>query len=282
MISDNINTFLKKQFTLLSTLRQRLLFATGLFGFSILFLYLFIPFNITEWIVYTSPFKKLQLPGLGLILGVIIYISHLIQFFLFKKYVFRNYHLLIGFAIDILLVSILLSLLYSIPANSRWIEFKETVAIVLPLAVLYYILGISLMILWKSHRKGELSPSVDDDFSSMTAGRINIKDSNDQLRLSLKPEDLLYFESADNYVIVYFRKNQRIGREMIRNSLKNIEIEFATFNCIRCHRSFIVNMHNVSSIKKEGRAYKIEIDGINSAIPISRGYVKAVQDHLIQ
>lgn len=281
MIFANINTFLKKQFTLLSTLRQRLLFATGLFGFSILFLYLFIPFNITEWIVYTSPFKKLQLPGLGLILGVIIYISHLIQFILFRKYVYRNYHLLIGFVMDILLVSIPLSLLYSIPANSHWIEFKETVAIVLPLAVLYYILGISLMILWKSQRNNGLSSAV-DDFPSMTADRINIKDSNDQLRLSLKPEDLLYFESADNYVIVYFRKSQRIGREMIRNSLKNIETEFAAFNCIRCHRSFIVNMHNVSSIKKEGRAYKIEIDGINNAIPISRGYVKTVQDHLIQ
>ena len=62
--------------------------------------------------------------------------------------------------------------------------------------------------------------------------RINIKDSNAQLRLSLKPEDLLYFESADNYVIVYFRKNERVAREMIRNSLKNMEQEFEPFNCM--------------------------------------------------
>lgn len=275
------STFFNNRFLLLSTLRKRIQFASGLFVFSILFLYLFIPFNITEWIVYTSPFKNLQLPGLGLIVGIVIFISHFLQFFLFKKYAQKVYHLLLGFLMDVILVSLPLSLLYSVPANSFWIELKETLAIVLPVAVLWYILGLSLMALWenKISKSQEASDRASDE-RSVAPERINIKDSAGQLRLSLKPEDLLYFESSDNYVTVHFRKNQRISREMIRNSMKNIETDFEAFNCIRCHRSFIVNLHNVSSIKKDGRAYTVNIEGVAFQIPISRGYVKSVQDHL--
>jgi DNA-binding LytR/AlgR family response regulator len=90
----------------------------------------------------------------------------------------------------------------------------------------------------------------------------------------------LFFESADNYVIVYFKKEQRVGKEMVRTSLKAIESEFSSYNCIRCHRSFIVNMQNVSSIKKDGRSYEIAIQGTLLVIPISRSYVKAIKEIL--
>lgn len=268
-------------FRLLATLKQRMVFASGMFIFSLLFLLLFIPFNITEWIVYTSPFKVLQLPGLGIIVGILIYISQLLQYFLFQNKQLKGYHILIGFLIDTVLISIPLSILYSIPANSIWVEFRQTMAIVVPLALLWYILGISLMTLWDNYYNKEFSISRQEDLKpTIQVDRINIKDGNGQLRLSLRPEDLIYFESADNYVIVFFRKNQRISREVVRNSLKNIENDLNAYNCVRCHRSFIVNIANVTAIKKKGRSYIIELDGIDSPIPISRGYVKIVSDLL--
>ena len=268
-------------FRLLATLKQRMVFASGMFVFSLLFLLLFIPFNITEWIVYTSPFKVLQLPGLGVIVGILISISQLLQYFLFRNKQLKVYHILIGFFIDTVMISIPLSILYSIPANSFWIEFRQTMAIVVPLALLWYILGISLMTLWNNYYNKEISISRQEDLKpTIQVDRINIKDGNGQLRLSLRPEDLIYFESADNYVIVFFRKNQRISREVVRNSLKNIETDLNAYNCVRCHRSFIVNIANVTAIKKKGRSYIIELDGIDSPIPISRGYVKIVNDLL--
>lgn len=268
-------------FRLLATLKQRMVFASGMFVFSLLFLLLFIPFNITEWIVYTSPFKVLQLPGLGIIVGILIYISQLLQYFLFRNKQLKVYHILIGFFIDTVMISIPLSILYSIPANSFWIEFRQTMAIVVPLALLWYILGISLMTLWDNYYNKEISISRQEDLKpTLQVDRINIKDGNGQLRLSLRPEDLIYFESADNYVIVFFRKNQRISREVVRNSLKNIETDLNAYNCVRCHRSFIVNIANVTAIRKKGRSYIIEMEGIDAPIPISRGYVKIISDLL--
>lgn len=276
-----IAKYMDRPFRLLATLKQRMVFASGMFIFSLLFLLLFIPFNITEWIVYTSPFKILQLPGLGIIVGIIIYISQSVQYILLRNKPLKIYHLLIGFATDVLLISIPLSILYSIPANSFWIEFRQTLAIVVPLALLWYLLGISLMALWDNYYNKEATVAHQKDLKqAIQVDRINIKDGNGQLRLSLRPEDLIYFESADNYVIVFFRKNQRISREVVRNSLKNIENDLSAHNCVRCHRSFIVNITNVTSIKKKGRSYIIEMEGIDTPIPISRGYVKVISDLL--
>lgn len=280
-VLHQIAKYIGQPFRLLATLKQRMVFASGMFVFSLLFLLLFIPFNITEWIVYTSPFKVLQLPGLGIIVGILIHISQLLQYFLFRNGQLKVYHLFIGFFIDTILISIPLSILYSIPANSFWIEFRQTMAIVVPLALLWYILGISLMALWDNYYNKEVSVSRQgDQKQTIQVDRINIKDGNGQLRLSLRPEDLIYFESADNYVIVFFRKNQRISREVVRNSLKNIENDLSLYNCVRCHRSFIVNIANVTAIKKKGRSYIIELDSIDTPIPISRGYVKVISDLL--
>lgn len=110
--------------------------------------------------------------------------------------------------------------------------------------------------------------------------RINITDENGQLRLSLKPDDLLYIESADNYVLVYFRKEQRIVRELIRNSLKNMEEMLAPLGSLRCHRSYLVNKEAIHCLRKSGRTYEIEISGMERAVPVSRGYVELVKEAL--
>lgn len=279
-----IGLFLNRPFPVLNSLKVRFIFAIGMFIFSLLFLLLFIPFNITEWIVYTSPFKALQIPGLATVVGLIILVSQTLQYFIFKNRTIKNLHIIFSLFLDILFISIPLSLLYSIPANSFWIEFRKTLAIVMPLSVLCYIIGITLMIVWGNYRqKGEVVAEANVDIEAKPASvidRINIKDSNGQIKLSLRPEDLLYFESADNYVIVHFRKKHQIGRELVRNSLKNIERDHADQGCLRCHRSYIVNMINVQSIRKRGRAFEVDIEGVSLKIPISRGYVKNVSDML--
>ncbi|NLX80804.1 MAG: hypothetical protein GXZ03_04485 [Proteiniphilum sp.] len=73
--------------------------------------------------------------------------------------------------LDIVFISIPLSVLYSIPANSFWIEFKETLAIVTPLAVLSYLLGVILMVLWNNHNsKQELSEGYVKNIKELIGG----------------------------------------------------------------------------------------------------------------
>lgn len=280
---NKIKEALNRSYSLLTTFKERMFFAAGMSLFGILFLLLFIPFNISEWIIYTSPVKRLQLPMLCILCAAILFSSQSIQYLIFKgKNELKIYHFFFGFVFDVLFATLPLSYLYSIPANSYWIEFIQTLKIVaLVIALSYLIAALILAIIQMRKEKEEIVSLKDVKKEGLGLQRLNIRDEHGQLRLSVKPEDLLYFESADNYVITYYRKDQRIAKELIRTSLKNIEAELAEQNCVRCHRSFVINLQNVSSIKKRGRTYEASIAGIQTSIPISRGYVKIIKDLLI-
>ncbi len=282
---NKIKKALNRSYPLLTTFKERMFFAAGMSLFGILFLLLFIPFNISEWIIYTSPVKRLQLPMLCLLCVAILFASQSIQYLIFKgKNELKIYHFFFCFVFDVLFATLPLSYLYSVPANSYWIEFIQTLKIVALVIALCYLIAALILIILQMHNEKEEIVSINRDIKKKDPGmeRLNIRDEHGRLRLSVKPEDLLYFESADNYVIAYYRKEQRIVKELIRTSLKNIETEFTEKNCIRCHRSFVVNLQNVMSIKKKGRSCEISIIGIQTTIPVSRGYVKIIEDLLIQ
>lgn len=276
-----ILNLLNRPFVLFDQKRNRLLFACGATIYCALFLYLFVPFNITNWIVYTSPFKALGLPAIVIISGILIFFSQYIQSKWFAGKSLKIYHLLVSFIAEVLFVTLPLSMLYSLPSNSIFIEFAQTLQLVVLLLGLWYVLGLAILkIINIEYTEKELpeEPVMKKNISAIE--RINISDENGQLRLSLKQEDALYFESSDNYVIVHYRKDQRIAKELVRTSLKNIENTLKEFNCIRCHRSYIVNMQSVSFIKKDGRVYEIAIQGTTAIIPISRSYVKVIKELL--
>lgn len=276
-----LRALLNRPFVLFDLQRNRFLFAIGAALYCIFFLYMFVPFNITSWIVYTSPFKDLGLPAIGIISGLLIALSQCIQHKYFGGKPLKVYHLLISFLLEALLVSLPLSMLYALPSNSFYTEFAQTLQLVFLLLGLWYVLGLALLkIIYVEFAEKELPESPVMRHTILGSERMNITDDNGQFRLSLKQEDVLFFESADNYVIVHYLKDQHISKEMIRNSLKKLESKLSEFNCIRCHRSYIVNLQNASFVKKDGRVYEVAIQGVRATIPISRSYVKIIKELL--
>jgi uncharacterized membrane protein len=104
---------------------------------------------------------------------------------------------------------------------------------------------------------------------------------NEKDRLELRPEDLLYIESADNYSNIVFLKKGLVSRELIRGSLKRLETQITIPYIIRCHRSYIVNVRQVNEVSGNAQGYKIgfKISGVNP-VPVSRNYGKEVLAHL--
>lgn len=285
-IYKKIKSVLNQPFTYLKTFKDRSFFALGMFLFLIFFLILFNPFNIYNWLGYLinlSPLKRLSHIGFVLICAIVIGLSQYLQYRYFRSREMKVYHVLIGFGCDVLIGTVILGTLYTTPSDFFLGEFLESMRIIFLSLLLWYILGLAILLLNRILKeKNELLAIVPQSKNTIQYECINIPDENEQLRLSIKPKDLLYFESSDNYIIVYYHKDNRIKRELVRNSLKNIEQNMQKYNCIRCHRSYIVNLLNVSSIKKNGRAYEINIEGSNTPIPISRGYVQAIKELLTQ
>lgn len=272
-------------FTYLKTFKDRAFFAIGMFVFLNLFNFLFNPFNIYNWLGYLinlSPLKRLSLLGFVLVCALVIGLSQYIQYRYFKNREMKVYHLLVGFGFDVLLGALILSSLYATPSNFFFMEFLESLRIIFLSLSLWYILGLTILTLYNMSKEKNVIPVIQENIPVIQYECINICDENEQFRLSVKPKDLLYFESCDNYIVVYYYKDSTIKKELVRNSLKNIEQDMQKYNCIRCHRSYIINLLNVSSIKKNGRSYEINMGGANTPIPVSRGYIDTVKELLIQ
>lgn len=104
---------------------------------------------------------------------------------------------------------------------------------------------------------------------------------NEKDKLEIKPEELLYIESADNYSNVVYIKNTHVNKQLIRSSLKRLETQITFPFILRCHRSYIVNLKQINHIKGNAQGYRIEFKTeLSDTIPVSRSYSKALFESL--
>lgn len=88
--------------------------------------------------------------------------------------------------------------------------------------------------------------------------------------LSFYPSEFIYAESDGNYVIFYLNKDNLVKKEIIRNSINNIEQQLSQIPYfLRTHRAFIVNLKKVRSKQGNTLGYIIKLTG-DIKIPVSR------------
>lgn len=108
--------------------------------------------------------------------------------------------------------------------------------------------------------------------------KISLFDNNGVLKLSINESNLLYIESDDNYVKVWFHDNGGVIKQyMLRCRLKTIEESFLDSNLVRCHRKYIVNLMRVRLLSKGSDGYVITLDDDTlSPIPVTKTYEENV------
>jgi hypothetical protein len=100
-------------------------------------------------------------------------------------------------------------------------------------------------------------------------------------RLELAPEDVLFAQSADNYVNVFFRADDAIRNRLLRASLKAIEQQLSEFpQFFRCHRMCVVNLALVESVSGTAQGLRLHLRGADEPIPVSRSLTDAVKKRL--
>ncbi len=92
----------------------------------------------------------------------------------------------------------------------------------------------------------------------------------------VRPEHLLYLQSSDNYIEIYYLTNRETRKYLLRNSLKVIEQKYtASPYLVRCHRSFMVNPTNVDHIVQDSKVTSLNL--AHSSIPVSKKYLPFFQ-----
>lgn len=99
--------------------------------------------------------------------------------------------------------------------------------------------------------------------------------------LTLLAVEVILIQSADNYVEVAYMDGENIRRKLIRNTLKNVELQVKPYsNFIRCHRTCIVNMHYVEKLNRDYGNHWLKLKGYTEKIPVSRQYLLKLKEAL--
>lgn len=121
-----------------------------------------------------------------------------------------------------------------------------------------------------------------EDETTLKAAYVQIYDDKSEMRLSVRRENLILLESADNYVCVWYLNNNSPKKILVRNTLKNIADSLASTHIQRCHRSYVVNLELVKVMRreKEGVFVELGIEGVPE-VPISKTYAGAINKWLV-
>ncbi len=93
--------------------------------------------------------------------------------------------------------------------------------------------------------------------------------NNEHIFIAL--EDFLYAKSQDNYVELYYVTNQSIQKTLVRATMSAV-LEGVNAKWIaRCHRSYMINLFNVRSIKG-GSQTQLHLNHISQPIPVSSSF----------
>lgn len=99
--------------------------------------------------------------------------------------------------------------------------------------------------------------------------------------LTLLISEVIFIQSADNYVEITYLDGTNLRKKLIRATLKNVEIQLKQYsNFLRCHRTCIVNLHYVEKLHHDFSSHWITIKGYDQKIPVSRQYLLKLKEAL--
>lgn len=184
---------------------------------------------------------------------------------------------------EFVLISFTLSLvsIHIVVPNSRSYLYtilpRTTLSVVSILIIPYIICWLYFDL---EEKKIQLNEIIKSRIRTLEKGVINFNDEKGVFRLSVRLEDLLYIQSADNYVFIfYLNSKQEVTRFMLRNSLKYIEENFGKLNLIRCHRFYVVNLKKVRVLRKDKEGLILELDTETpTEIPVSKTYAQSLAE----
>lgn len=269
-----IRDLLNLPFVHLDNLRHRYILIGITVTFSIFFLNVFVPFNMNHWSHDSGIDQFLRLSGYSIIGGIVLSVSQLFVRKILRVDHFRIWSFTLWVTGEVLIMAILF-LLYQTYHNIDfvWIvkavpdSFKYTLlSILIPYSLA--LLFISLII--QKSKFAELKEYAEKP--AFTASLFDFPDEKGGIRFSIAPDQVLYFESADNYLIIHYLNNGKPARQMLRNSLKNIEVLVAGSAMKRCHRSFMVNLQKIEFVDYEKATCRIKLVGVSEFIPVSRKF----------
>lgn len=251
--------------------------------FALVFINIYKPFGSSNW-YDVSAFMFFVYSLLLTLTGVlVVIISRLVMYFYAKKYDISYWQYAFWVFLEILFMSLFYTLYTLFVSEDRdLVEVFKTCIINTSLVLLLPYISLWFYFGWKESTVKLAKLSKEESSDTTSLGNIPFYDEKGVLRISINKDDILYIESCDNYVVIYYTGNNIIKKYLLRNRLKTIEDELSNTNIIRCHRTYLVNLEKAKVIRKESDGLYIELDTKDAKeIPVSKSYQKKISDKFI-
>ena len=99
-------------------------------------------------------------------------------------------------------------------------------------------------------------------------------------RLEVASPDFLYARAQDNYVELHYLDAGRPDQTLIRATLSAVADQVPPPHAVRCHRSYLVNLHAVTAVRGPKSALRLHLARVDEPIPVSRGFAGELEAHL--
>ena len=247
--------------------------------FALVFINIYSPFGADRWFNLTK-LQFLTFSSLVILTGVlVVVISRIIMYYVCRKKIINILQYLAWIFAEIMFMALFYTL-FEIFFLKDVRSFADLVKLSASNTALVLLLPYSVMCLYLSwnDKKEQIERMADlQSFSVNTRDMIPFYDDKSILKFSVKKDSLLYLESTENYVSICYLNKNKVSKYMLRDTMKNMEENFAGTEIIRCHRSYMVNFDKVKIIRKEKDGLLLELDVPSvTDIPVSKTYVENV------
>ena len=258
--------------------------------YSLVFINIFKPFNSETWIHNNNSTNYMMYSSLMVLIGmVVVSLSRVIMGLVVKKVQLTYPDYVIWLVSDAFIVSIFYTFIaYKVgfvdnflqdnQESTTWeaiysIFWKSTANTVWMLLIPYTVSLLFLDNQYLKNRIKELGEKTTDN------NIVHFKDEKGEIRLSINIENVLYAEAANNYVIVKYINNDMLVDFLLRTNLKKLADDMRDTPIQRCHRSFMINLLHVTSLKKDLAEFIIQFDTTSiKDITVSKTYQDAIME----
>ncbi|MFK7746999.1 MAG: LytTR family DNA-binding domain-containing protein [Kordia sp.] len=139
---------------------------------------------------------------------------------------------------------------------------------------MFLMLPVMIFLRWIMGDKTKLATQ-----SVVTVPTIVIKGENKAEVLHIKAAELVYIESANNYVKVFYLLEGELKNELFRNKISVLQNEFPFL--LKTHRSFLINPTHFLEWKRESSQTILLLKPGVTEIPVSKTFKKALVEKFI-
>ncbi|TLF45293.1 LytR/AlgR family response regulator transcription factor [Maribacter aurantiacus] len=149
--------------------------------------------------------------------------------------------------------------IYEYVGHGIWFLYQSMIPIMIIILPFY---------IYLRNRFGELISEEDLD-------RIEFSGINKGEKELIRRDEILYVQASENYVDIFYNKENDVCHLTFRNTLKAIKNQAPFLR--RCHRSYLVNLSKIKRIQGNSQNAELVFHNSELRIPLSYTYYKSVK-----